>query len=149
MTSNQHRDILNLVRKVALNPLIDLNEVFDELENLNLKNKRKAYVFCMTTTNNYIEMEGIPFQLKQPKFYVSVKVNKLKELLSFVYTSKIKYVELYLSRVSCSKKLYDHWDYPALKIYYKCKVHEPHFSYYCFLEFGSEIKVAMNFDEEM
>lgn len=136
MVSVKRWDIISLVRKVALNPLFDFE---DELTGLNLKKIKESYVFGMTTKTGYIEMEGIFFHLKEPKFYISVKACKLRDFLIFVRTSHIKYIELYVSRSRCTKKMYNHWDFPSLKIYAKCKVFEPYFGYHCHLELDADI----------
>ena len=130
-------DVLSLVRKVALDPTFQFES---ELEQLKLKKVKGSYIFGMTTKNETIEMEGIPFRYKVPKFYVSVRAAKMYDFLVFVKTANIKYIELYITRTRCSKKMYNHWDYPSLKIYANCKIYEPYYGYYCYIELDQEIK---------
>ena len=117
------------------------------MKNLNLEKVKQSFVFGVIMKNDHIEMEGIKMRLQYQKIYISVKGCHLYDFLVFVRISEIRYIELYVSRTHCSRKLYNHWDFSTLKIYSNCKIYQPYFGYYCYLEFDSDVEVLYKKDE--
>lgn len=131
-------DVLALARRCALDSVFDYKQ---QLEDLKLSKIKKSYVFGLTLESEYIEMEGINFLLKSKKFYISVQACKVSQLLDFIKTNKVVYIEVYCSRTLCSKKWFNHWDWTALKFYPYCKKYNPVWGYYCYPEYDSLIKI--------
>lgn len=131
-------DVLALARRCALDSVFDYKE---KLAELNLSKNKKSFVFGLTLQSEWIEMEGIQFRLKKKKFYVSVQACKISHFLDFIKTNKVVYIEVYCSRTLCSKKWFDHWDWPSLKFYPYCKKYNPLWGYYCYPAYDDVIKI--------
>lgn len=132
-------EILSLVRDLTEDPL--WFEFEEKLNALNLTKNKTVFVFQLTLPSQCLDMSGIMMQLKKNNFYVSVKACKLSEFFKFLRLTKVTYIEMYVSRTSCSRKWFDHWDYPSLKFYPYCKHSKEFWSYHFYPGSDNEIKM--------
>lgn len=136
-----YHEILSIVRDITIDPLFyDYNE---RLKMLDLSKKKSLLVFGLTLPSQCIDMSGVNTYLKKKNFYVSVKACNLTEFFLFIRLNKFDYIELYVSRVSCIKKWFTHWDHTSLKFYPYCKKSKEFLSYYFYPVNDNEIKVAL------
>lgn len=112
----------NAIKFVYLNRLrYDIINILNDFEDLNLL---KTKLVCkIEFRNRTIVMSEFPFILKKKAVYL--KINNIQDFLKIIKDNEIWHIELFDCKTLCTRKLFDHWDYPTIKLYDYCKCLEP------------------------
>lgn len=85
-------------------------EVIGDMNDLDFGKKR--IVFLVKTKK--LVMSNFPVTLKKYQIYMSV--SKIDDFLKVIKENDISDIQLLDCKTKLSKKLFDHWDYPSIKI---------------------------------
>lgn len=130
--------MLELLNKVCINSTFDYA---DDLRLLNLENRKKNVVFHIKVANRRFVMKGMQWCFKKDNFFIGLKYNKFAEMLEFCKQNKIICIKIIVSKVRCTNKWFNHWEFNSLRFYPYCYGNVPSaLGYYCYISEDVNIK---------
>ena len=83
---------------------------------------KKRMVFSISFRRRKLIMKNHPMNpiiLKKNPVFLSV--SNIQDLLNLIKENEIENLQLLTNKTKCRNKIFDHWDYPGIKIYQYCK----------------------------
>lgn len=112
----------NAIKFVFLNRLrYDIINILDDFQDLDLS---KIKLVCKVEfKKRTITMNDFPVILRKKVVYL--KITNIQDFLKVVKDNEMWSLELFDCKTVCTRKIFNHWDYPSIKLYNSCKCIEP------------------------
>lgn len=93
--------------------------VHEILSGINIDFQKKRLVFKISFHARKLIMSDFPVTLHKATVFVSIC--NIEDIVKFIKENEIAELQLLDFKVKCTRKLFNHWDYPSIKIYKYCK----------------------------
>lgn len=114
--------VFNLVKFFYLyGKKYDVIDIIGGFNDLDLSKKRM--VFSVNFRGRKLIMKKHPMSpiiLKKNPVFLSV--TSIGDFLNLIKENEIDSLQLLSNKTKCTRKIFDHWDYPRIKIYRYCKI---------------------------
>ena len=118
---SMHDVVFNLVKFFYLfGKKYSVIEILGGFDDIDLRKNRMVFSVCFRKRQLIMKNHPIsPIILKKNPVFLSV--SNIEDFLNLIKENEIESLQLLKNKPKCTFKMFDHWDYPGIKIYKYCK----------------------------